>query len=46
MANMKNELKNINWQNIKISPDNTHFLYEGKPIFDKHFIEVLKFHAP
>jgi hypothetical protein len=35
----------MNWQQITISPDNTHFLYEGKPIFDKHFIEVLKFHA-
>ncbi|MDR0612962.1 MAG: WG repeat-containing protein [Dysgonamonadaceae bacterium] len=36
----------MNWQDIKVSPDNTHFLYEGKPIFDKHFIEVLKYHIP
>ncbi|GAB6009885.1 WG repeat-containing protein [Dysgonomonas reticulitermitis] len=36
----------MNWQEIKVSPDNTHFLFEGNPIFNKHFIEVLKFHAP
>lgn len=36
----------MNWQNIKVSEDNTHFLIDGKPVFDKHFIEVLKFHAP
>ncbi|GHT45120.1 hypothetical protein AGMMS49965_21790 [Bacteroidia bacterium] len=36
----------MNWQQITVSPDNTHFLFEGKPIFNKHFIEVLKFHAP
>jgi hypothetical protein len=36
----------MNWQNIKVSADNTHFLFEGKQIFEKHFIEVLKFHAP
>jgi hypothetical protein len=35
----------MNWQQITVSPDNTHFLFEGKPIFNKHFIEVLKFHA-
>lgn len=36
----------MNWQNIKVSADSTHFLFEGKPIFDKHFIKVLKFHSP
>jgi hypothetical protein len=36
----------MNWQDIKVSADNTHFLFEGKPIFDKQFIEVLKFHPP
>lgn len=36
----------MNWQDIKVSTDNTHFLFEGKPIFGKDFIEVLKFHAP
>jgi len=36
----------MNWQNIKVSADNTHFLFEGKQIFEKHFIEVLKFHSP
>lgn len=34
------------WHDIKISEDNTHFLFEGKQIFGKQFIEVLKFHAP
>lgn len=36
----------MNWQNIKTSADNTHFLFEGKQIFGRHFIEVLKFHSP
>lgn len=36
----------MNWKDIKVSQDNTHFLFEGNPIFDKYFIEVLKFHAP
>ena len=36
----------MNWQDIKVSIDNTHFLFEGNSIFDKYFIEVLKFHTP
>jgi hypothetical protein len=36
----------MNWQDIKVSADNTHFLYKGKPLFGKTFIEVLKFHSP
>jgi hypothetical protein len=36
----------MNWQNIKVSVDNTHFLFEGKPIFNTYFLEVLKFHSP
>ena len=36
----------MNWQDIKVSADNTHFLFNGQPIFDKLFIEVLKFHSP
>ncbi len=36
----------MNWEDIKISDDNTHFLFEDKPIFRKNFIEVLKFHPP
>lgn len=36
----------MNWQNIKVSADNTHFLLEGKQIFDRQFLEVLKFHSP
>jgi hypothetical protein len=34
----------MNWQDIEISDDNTHYLFEGKPVFNKQFIEVLKFH--
>lgn len=36
----------MNWKDIKTSTDNTHFFANGKPIFDKHFKEVLKFHEP
>ena len=36
----------MNWQNITVSADNTYFLYEGKPLYDRKFWEVLKFHAP
>lgn len=36
----------MNWQEIKVSNDATHFLYEDDKIFDRQFIEVLKFHAP
>lgn len=36
----------MNWKDIQISDDNTHFLFDGKPIFGKTFIEALKFHAP
>lgn len=36
----------MNWKDIQISDDNTHFTFEEKPIFSKIFIEVLKFHSP
>ncbi|MGB3183531.1 MAG: hypothetical protein WBB45_19230 [Cyclobacteriaceae bacterium] len=36
----------MNWQEIKVSGDNTHFLHEGKPVFGRRFIDVLKFHSP
>jgi hypothetical protein len=36
----------MNWKDIQVSDDNTHFVFDGKPIFDKTFIEVLKFHSP
>ena len=36
----------MNWQDIQVSADNTHFIYETKQVFDKQFIEVLKFHSP
>jgi hypothetical protein len=36
----------MNWKDIQVSDDNTHFIINGKPIFDKIFIEVLKFHSP
>jgi len=36
----------MNWKDIKVSDDNTYFIFDGKPIFGKIFIEVLKFHSP
>lgn len=36
----------MNWQNIKVSFDNTHFLFEGKQLFGKYYIQVLKYHEP
>jgi hypothetical protein len=36
----------INWQNIAVSKDQTHFVVNGKPVFGQRYIEVLKFHAP
>ena len=36
----------MNWQDIKVSADNTHFIFNKQPIFGRYFNEVLKFHAP
>ena len=36
----------MNWHEIKVSADNTHFLFDNQPIFGKYFDAVLKFHAP
>lgn len=36
----------MKWQQIKVSNDSTHFLYEENLIFGKNFIEALKFHPP
>jgi hypothetical protein len=36
----------MNWQEIKVSADNTYFLFDGKQILGKSFLEVLKFHSP
>ncbi len=36
----------MNWKDIQVSEDNTHFIFDGRPIFNKKFIEVLKFHSP
>jgi len=36
----------MNWQHIKVSADNTHFLYNGQRTFSRQFVEVLKFHSP
>jgi hypothetical protein len=36
----------MNWKDIQVSDDCTHFTFDGKQIFDKTFIEVLKFHSP
>lgn len=36
----------MTWKNIKVAADNTHFLENEKAVFNRQFIEVLKFHAP
>ena len=36
----------MNWKDIEVSSNGTHFLFEGKPIFNNQFLEVLKFHSP
>ena len=36
----------MNWQDIKVSEDNTHFVFNGQTIFGRQFIEVLKFYSP
>ena len=36
----------MNWNDIKVSEDATYFLYAGNKIFNKNYIEVLKFHTP
>jgi hypothetical protein len=36
----------MNWQDIKVSADKTHFLFNEQPLFGSVFIEVLKFHSP
>jgi hypothetical protein len=36
----------MNWKDIKVASDNTHFLFDGKQIFGRQFLEVLKFHSP
>jgi hypothetical protein len=36
----------MEWKQIKVSEDNTHFLFYEKLLFNKRFYEVLKFHEP
>ncbi|MCK6648028.1 MAG: WG repeat-containing protein [Bacteroidia bacterium] len=36
----------MNWQDITVSNENNEFLLNGKSIFNKKYIEVLKFHSP
>lgn len=36
----------MNWKQIEVAPDNTHFTLKGKSVFNKRYIEVLKFHSP
>lgn len=36
----------MNWNEIRVSADNTRFFFDGKPVFNKRFIEALKFHSP
>jgi len=35
----------MKWDEIKVSDDNTYFIYDGKSVFGKSFVEVLKFHS-
>lgn len=36
----------MDWKDIRLSDDHTHFTYLGEPVFGRYFIEALKFHAP
>lgn len=36
----------MNWQDITVSNENNEFLLNGKSIFNKKYIEALKFHSP
>ena len=36
----------MDWQEIKLSECGTFFIYQGNKVFDKTFINALKFHAP
>jgi hypothetical protein len=36
----------MNWQDIVVADNNTHFLLNGTPLFNRYFTEVLKFHSP
>lgn len=36
----------INYSKIELSEDQTHFLYEGRILFNKYFKQALKFHPP
>ncbi len=36
----------MDWQEIQISNDNTSFLYNGTVLYNKQFLQVMKFHAP
>jgi hypothetical protein len=36
----------MNWQDLKVSKDQTRFVHNGKALFGKTFIEVLNFHSP
>lgn len=36
----------MTWRKTTIGPDATHHLLDGKPLYKRRFLEVLKFHAP
>ena len=36
----------INWQEIKVAENNREFLYNNQKLFNREFIEILKFHSP
>ncbi|MEM7036340.1 MAG: WG repeat-containing protein [Bacteroidota bacterium] len=43
---MDDNRKKIDWKDIKVSVDWTHFWVDGKRFFAREFKSVLKFHAP
>ena len=36
----------MDWQKIKVSSDNTHFLLDESMLYGRAFKNILKFHAP
>lgn len=36
----------INWKDIKVAENGKEFIYNGQKLFERQFIEVLKFHSP
>lgn len=36
----------VTWRDYKVSPDGTHHLLSGRPVYARRFVEVQKFHEP